>query len=98
MLSCSQVHREVDVPAQCSEAGGMETAYRGDVPGHGADGQILVATGAGFLDNPADEHAADALIPSYLSDDNRLDFCAGTPVEQARQSDDRAVMLGSLSA
>jgi hypothetical protein len=94
MPPCSKVHREVDMPPECPEPGGMETAYGGDVASHGADGQILVTTGPGFLDNPADEHAADALIPNGLSDDDRLDFSARTPVEQTGQTDDPAVRLG----
>lgn len=72
----------------------METAYGSDVASHGADGQVLVTTGTGLLDNPADKHAANALIPSRLSDDDRLDFSTRTPVEQARQTDDPAVGLG----
>src|SRR6516225_238847 len=94
MPPCSQVHREVDVPAQRSEPRGVETAYGGDVASHGADGQVLVTTSTGFLDNPADEHAANTPIPSCLSDDDRLDFSARTPVEQAGQTDDLAVGLG----
>ena len=72
----------------------METAYGGDVSSHGADGKVLVTTSPSLLDNPADEHAANALIPSCLSDDDRLDFCTGTPVEQTGQADDSAVRLG----
>ena len=52
----------------------MEPAYGGDVASRGADGQVLVTTGPGLLDNPADEDAANTLIPSCLSDDDRLDF------------------------
>lgn len=94
MSPCSQVHREVDVPPQCPEPSGMETAYGNDVASHGADGQVLVTTGTGLLGNPADEHAADAQIPSCLSDDDRLDFSTRTPVEQTGQTDDPAVGLG----
>jgi hypothetical protein len=72
----------------------METAYGGDVASHGADGQVLVTTRTGLLDNPADEHAANALIPSCLSDDDRLDLSTRTPVEQTGQTDDPAVELG----
>ena len=58
-----QVHREVDVPAERSEPSGMETPHSGDVASHGADGQVLVTTGAGLLDNPADEHAGQCPDP-----------------------------------
>ncbi len=94
MSPCSQVHREVDVAPQCSEPSGMETANGGDVASHGPDGQVLVTTGTGFLDNPADEHAANALIPRCLGDDDRLDFPARAPVEQTGQTDDPAARLG----
>ena len=72
----------------------METAYGGDVARHGADGQVLVTTGTGFLDHPADQHAADALMASRLGDDDRLDLSTRTPVEQASQTDDPAARLG----
>ena len=72
----------------------METAYGGDVASHGADGQVLVAAGTGLLDNPADEHAANAPIPSCLSDHDRLDFATPAPVKQTGQTDDPATELG----
>src|SRR5580700_6084757 len=59
----SQVHREIDMPPEGSESSRMETAYRGDVASHRPDGQVLVTMGTGFLDNPGDEHAANALVP-----------------------------------
>jgi hypothetical protein len=90
----SQVHREVDVPPQRPEPSGMKPAYGGDVASHGADGQVFVTTSPGLLDNPADEHAANALIPNCLGDDDRLDFSAHTSVEQTGQTDDPAVRLG----
>src|SRR5215469_10798151 len=89
-----QVHREIDVPSQRSEPGGMETAYGGDVASHGANGKVFMATVSGFLDDPADEHAANASIPSYRSDNYRLDFSARTAVEQTGQTDDPALRLG----
>ena len=72
----------------------METAYGGDVASHGADGQVLVAAGMGRLDNPADEQAANAPIPSCLSDHDRLDFATPAPVKQTGQTDDPATELG----
>src|SRR6516225_6074303 len=72
----------------------METAYGGDVASHRADGKVLVTTGTSLLDNPADEHAANAPIPSCLSDHDRLDFSAPAPVKQAGQPDDPAAELG----
>lgn len=90
----SQVHREVDMTSQCSEPSGMETADGGDVASHGADGEVLMTTGPSLIGNPVDEHAADALTPSCLSDDDRLDLPADTSVEQAGQTDDQAVRLG----
>jgi len=90
----AQVHREVDVPAKRPEAGGMETPYGGDVAGNRPDGQVLVAASAGFLDHTVDEHAADALIPRCLGDDDRLDLSTHAPVEQAGQADDLAARRG----
>jgi enamine deaminase RidA (YjgF/YER057c/UK114 family) len=82
------------MPPEGSEPSRMEAAHRGDVASHGPDGQVLVTTGTGFLDNPGDEQAANALVPSRLGDDDRLDFCALTAVEQAGQTDDPPVGLG----
>ena len=79
------------MPPECPEPGGMEATYGGEVASDGADGEVLVATGTSLLDNPADEHAANALTPSCLSDDDRLDFSTRTPVQQAGQTDDPAV-------
>ena len=94
MSPCSQVHREVDVSPQSSEPSSMEPAYGSDIASNGADGQVLVTTGESLLDDPADEPAANALIPSCLGDDDRLDFGARTLVEQTGQTDDPAVGLG----
>ena len=72
----------------------MEPLYGSDVASNGADGQVLVTTGTSLLDDPADEPAANALIPSCLGDDDRLDFRTRTLVEQTSQTDDPAVGLG----
>src|ERR1700743_3167641 len=71
MSPFGQVHRQVDVPAECAEPGRVETAYGGNVARHGADRQVLVAAETGFLGHPADEHAADALAASRLGEDDR---------------------------
>lgn len=42
----------------------MEPPYGSDVASDGSDGQVLVTTGDSLLDDPADEPAANALIPS----------------------------------
>lgn len=74
-------------------AGAPEPAYGSDVAIHGADGQILVTTGKGLLDNAADEPAAYALVANCPRDDDRLDFCTRTAVEQTGQADNAAVGL-----
>src|SRR5580704_17203324 len=89
-----QVHREIDVPPECPESSGMEPTQGGDVASHGANGQVLVATGKCLLDNSADELAANPVIPGRLGDDDRLDFAAPALVEQAGQTYDAAVGLG----
>jgi hypothetical protein len=94
MSPCGQVHREVDVSPQRSEPSSVEPAYGSDVASDGADGKVLVTTGESLLDDPADEPAAYALIPSCLCDDDRLDFGTRTLVEQAGETDDRAAGLG----
>jgi len=71
----------------------METTYSRDVASHGADGQVLVITGTGFLDNAADEHAADTLTPNCRSDDDRFNFSARPMVQQAGQTEHPAVRL-----
>jgi hypothetical protein len=72
----------------------MEPPYGSDVASDGSDGQVLVTTGQSLLDDPADEPAANALIPSCLGDNDRLDFGTRTLVEQTGQTDDPAVGLG----
>ncbi len=59
----------------------MEPLYGSDVAGNRANGQVLVATGNCLRHNLADQPTADALIPRYLRDDDRLDFGTGTSVE-----------------
>ena len=52
MSPCGQVHREVDVSPQCSKPSSMESLHGKDVASNGADGQVLVTTGASLLDDP----------------------------------------------
>jgi hypothetical protein len=72
----------------------MKPSHGGDIASHRADGQVLVTTRTGFLDYPANEHAANAPIPRCLSNDDRLDFPAGASVKQAGETDDAPVGLG----
>ena len=89
-----QVHGEVDVPAERPEPSRVEPPHGSDVARNGADGQVLVTTGASLLDDPADEQAADALTSSCLGDDDRLDFGTHALVKQAGQTDHPAAGLG----
>ena len=72
----------------------MEPPYGSDVASNGPDRQVLVTTGESPHDDPADKPTANALIPSCLGDDDRLDFGTPTLVEQTGQTDDPAVGLG----
>ena len=72
----------------------MEAPYGRDVASDWANSQILVVTGKGFLDDAADEPAANALIPSCPRDDNRLHFGTTALVEQTGHADQPATGLG----
>src|SRR5690242_506201 len=102
MPPVSQVHREVDVPAQRAAPGGMETADGGDIARHRPDSQVLVSAGASLLGDPADEQAADAPIPCRRRDDDRLDLAArprsSSPVRPKSQPSDPATHDRSRSA
>lgn len=93
-----QVHREVDVRAQCSESRCMETPYGGYVSSHRTDSQVLVTTGTSLFDDPADEHPANPVIPSRLSDNDRLDFSTLPVIEQTSQANDGAARIGNPGA
>lgn len=94
MAPRGKVHRQVNVAAKRLEPGGVKPADRSDVAGHRPDGQVLMPSGAGFLDHPADEQLANALITGGCGHDDRLYFAAVAMVEQAGHADDRAARLG----
>jgi hypothetical protein len=66
----------------------------GHVAGHRSDGQVLVTSAPGLLGHATDQQSGDAVIPSRLGDDDRLDFSTRTPVERTGQTDDQAAGLG----
>ncbi len=72
----------------------MEPPYAGDVTRHGPNGQVLVTTGAGLLDGPVDEKAADALITGGLGYDDWLNLTICASVEQTSHADDFAAKVG----
>ncbi len=94
MAPWGQVHRQVNVATQRPESGRMEPPDGSDVTRHWPDGQVLKATGAGLLNGPVDEPAADALTTDGLGDDDGLDLAACAPVEQTGQAGDLAVKVG----
>jgi hypothetical protein len=98
MSPWGQIHRQVDVPAKSSEPSSMEPPYGGDVASNGADGQVFITTGERLLDDPADEPAADALIPNCLCYDDRLNFATRPSVEQTGQTYDPAMRFGHPGA
>jgi alkanesulfonate monooxygenase SsuD/methylene tetrahydromethanopterin reductase-like flavin-dependent oxidoreductase (luciferase family) len=77
MSPCGKVHRQVDVSPQCPEPSSVESPYGSDVPGNGADGQVIVATDESLFDDSGDEPMANTLSHGRLE----VGFVRGVPYE-----------------
>src|SRR5438309_10131869 len=72
-----QVHGEVHMAAERAEAGVVEAADGPGVAGHGSDGEVVVASLDGLVDDPPDESLPRAAAAEILGDHDGLDLAAG---------------------